>query len=154
MLDELGSDSSSSLAVHAARVFALAPCPRAEAARLTRAVELGISQQAGAPHAFFAMALAHFRAEDWEPARAALQAAMDHDPLLVGHGSALMAIVEQRLGHAKEAKRSLEIAQRLLQEQQQNAAACSKPSLINPVLLDVQILCREAASLINRPLPP
>ncbi len=56
--------------------------------------------------------MAHYRAGQWEPARAALADFMTKDPHDTWLGHPLMAMIEHRLGHAKEASEQLAQARR------------------------------------------
>ncbi|MFI5457327.1 MAG: protein kinase [Isosphaerales bacterium] len=156
MLDRFEKEPHQLKETHVVRAFGLAECTSAEAARLVRLAERQLAEERRYPVNLYALALAHFRAEQWELAGDGLRESMEKGPGWAWHCWPLMAMVHHRLGHAEEARSALaKASERLAQEHTPNEGSTS--SFVEEEGLDFQVLCREAASLIKRdasPQPP
>jgi WD40 repeat protein/tRNA A-37 threonylcarbamoyl transferase component Bud32/Tfp pilus assembly protein PilF len=151
MLDVLEKRMDPALAREAGRVFGLEPCPTADAERLLRLVRPTLSDAVQHHSCRLALAMAHFRAGQWEPARAALQdftAKAPHDSWI---GQPLMAMIEHRLGHAREASEHLDHAREWIDRHRELANAAG--SLFNEDQFEYDLVYQEARSMIGAKSP-
>jgi tetratricopeptide (TPR) repeat protein len=125
-----------------ARIAALAPCPIADAERIVRLVAARPADPDAPAREVFALAGARFRAEQWGPARAALQDfyARAHEDAWLAHP--LLAVVELRLGHHREAREHLVKAKEKLDEHR--GRAVSAGDFVEPGWFEYERLYREA----------
>jgi WD40 repeat protein/tRNA A-37 threonylcarbamoyl transferase component Bud32 len=145
-LDSCEKQFDAGMAWQAGRVVGLAPCPAAEAERGLRLVRLAKPRETVAPFFRFAEAMAQFRAGQWEPTRATLQDFMtgaEHD---AWWAHPIMAMVEHRLGHDREALGHLARAKERIEEHRENAASAG--DLLEPDWFEYELLYREADSMI------
>jgi WD40 repeat protein/tRNA A-37 threonylcarbamoyl transferase component Bud32 len=134
------------MAWQARRLVGLAPCPVTEAERSLRLVRLATPRLTVAPFFRYAMGMAQFRAGQWEPARATLQDYMtgaNHDAWLA---HPVLAMVEHRLGHGRDALGHLARAKERIEEHREHAASAG--DLLEPGWFEYELLYREAESMI------
>ena len=129
------------------RIAGLVPCSVADAERIVRLVRIPAAEMSAPPSLKFALALAHYRAGQWAPARIALE-----DFLKNGHDDAwlgfpLMAMIEHRLGHHREAEQQLVRAQQKRDEHREHST--SPGDILDAGWFEYDLQLREAESTIG-----
>ena len=134
------------LAWQLGRIIGLAPCSVADAERVVRAIPIPSKDSMARPSYQFARAMALYRAGQWEPARSALHEFMEksHDAWL---GHPLMAMVEHRLGHRREAEDQLSKAKVKLDDHREHTASAG--AFVEPGWFEYELFDREARSVID-----
>ncbi len=107
ILDLLEKGAEPSLACEAGRLLGLVPCPTADAERFLRLARSTLSDPAQKHSYRLALGLAEYRAGRWLPARDAVRDFMAKESHNAWLGHPLLAMIEHRLGHAKEANEQL-----------------------------------------------
>jgi WD40 repeat protein/tRNA A-37 threonylcarbamoyl transferase component Bud32 len=129
------------------RIVGLAPCPAAEAERVVRLIRIPPKESVARPSHLLSMAMARYRAEQWEPARRDLHefATTSHNDSWIAHP--LMAMVENRIGQRREAEDQLSKAGQKLDEHRTHSG--STGALLEPGWFEYESLYREARSMID-----
>ena len=130
------------------RIIGLAPCSAAVAERVARLIRTPAKDSIFRPRQLIALAMALYRAEQWESARSALEEFLKkpHDESWLAHP--LMAMVEHRLGHHREAEAQFSKAREDFGEHRRHTA--SADAFLDPGWFDYERLYHEAETLIRR----
>jgi tetratricopeptide (TPR) repeat protein len=100
------------------------------------------------PHQLFGLALAFYRAAQWEQALTALQQSVERDPAWSWRTWPLRAMIHHRLGRADQARKDLAEARDRLERHQVEVRKSDRP-LFDGNWFDYEILYREADSLVG-----
>ncbi len=146
LLDSYEKEPGPRTAWQLGRVVGLAPCSHAEAERVVRVLQAPLTDPAVRPNHLVALAMAHYRAGQWERSLAALEAAETRDPHRDVYWLTLRAMVAQKLGHEGEAKDQLARAREILEQHREQAA--SSGGFLEPGWFECELLYREALAVI------
>ncbi|HWE36487.1 MAG TPA: protein kinase [Isosphaeraceae bacterium] len=145
--DQLAREPSPIWGLDAARALVLAPGAASDPARSIRLVERALLWTPAGSRAGFVLALARYRAGQWEQARAAALASMAQDPARAPACWPLLAMACARLGRAEEARTWLDKAAQHHARPARPPAASTTPDLVEDDWPDSQILFAEALNL-------
>jgi eukaryotic-like serine/threonine-protein kinase len=123
------------------------PVTAARVVKLARRELLVARTQAGEA---FALALADFRAQEYERASAALRNLIDQDIEWAWRSWPILAMIEHRLGHREQARQALDRALEWLDQHQLELSASPPTRVVPESWLDVQAQCQEALALSNQ----
>ncbi len=129
------------------RIVGLAPCPVADAERVARLIRVPSKDSIFGPRDLLSLAMAQYRAGQWEPARTALEEFLRKPRDESWLAYTLMAMVEQRLGHHREAREQLSKARESLGEHRQHTA--SAVDFLEPGWFDYERLYHEAETMFD-----
>ncbi len=129
------------------RIAGLVPCSVADAERVVRVVKLRADQASAPPSTKFALALAHYRAGQWAPARAALDAFFKDGRDDAWLGFPLMSMIEHRLGRHREAEQQLVRAQQ--ERDEHRVHSTSAGDFLDAGWFEYGLHLREAESTIG-----
>ncbi|MGP0063983.1 MAG: protein kinase domain-containing protein [Isosphaeraceae bacterium] len=148
-LDRLEKDQYWTLARGAAQAFGLVPVSPTEARRLLRVIQRRLPDHSLLrQHDINAIALAQYRAGEYEAARATLAT-----PNVIGSSPdktlpPLSAMIQYRLGHISEAREELARARQRLDQRAARVGNASRP-ILDEEWFDYEVLLREAEALIE-----
>jgi WD40 repeat protein len=148
MLDAFENDPRDVDVSFAGRTLGLAPCSPVEADRLIRLMGSARFPRRPDSHHLLGLALARYRAAQWEPARAALEESMKLEPGWAWRLGPLRAMIDHRLGRADEARRTLAAARDHLERHRAEEPGDIR-RLFDGEWFDYEALCREAGSLLR-----
>ena len=129
------------------RIVGLAPCPVADAERVARLIRVPSKDSIFGPRDLLSLAMALYRAGQWEPARTALEEFLRKPRDESWLAYTLMAMVEQQLGHHREAREQLSKARESLGEHRQHTA--SAVDFLEPGWFDYERLYHEAETMFD-----
>jgi WD40 repeat protein/tRNA A-37 threonylcarbamoyl transferase component Bud32 len=144
VLDAYEKQPHPELAWIAAYTIGLGPGPPPRAARMAELAGTKLPAQLRHPHHSFALALAHFRAMEWEPASVAIANFMKGDPASAWRAWPVLAMTEYRLGRVAESKKALELATQWREEHMSGSAG----PIVPLARLDFRAHYCEAADLV------
>jgi tetratricopeptide (TPR) repeat protein len=148
MLDAFEREPQDSEAYHAARVLGLGPCSASDANRLIKLIQPERVRRVGRPFDFLGAALAHFRASQWEQARAALEEWTKREPQGSYLASPLRAMIHHHLGQAADARGELAEARIRLEQHRKEEQAAGR-RLFDGEWFDCEVYYLEAAASIG-----
>ena len=129
------------------RIVGLEPCPVEDAKRVVHLIRSYPHDPASHPGDHLALAMALYRAGECDPARDAIQQYMTQDQEGAWYAHPLMAMVEQGLGHRREAEEQVEKARRKRDEIREHAA--SRRHIFDPATFEYDLLLRQAESALG-----
>jgi WD40 repeat protein len=128
------------------RVVGLAPGSKAEAERVVRVLQVPLTTPTTRPMDLLALAMANYRAGQWDQSRAALAKAESTDLRGGVYFHSLRAMIERQLGHEGEARDQLGRAREILERHHEQAVLAG--GFLNPDWYEYELLYREALALI------
>jgi tetratricopeptide (TPR) repeat protein len=128
------------------RIVGLAPCSKAEAERVVRVLQAPLTNPTTRPMDLLSLAMAHYRAGQWDQSRAALAKAESADLRGRVYLLALRAMIDWQLGHQREARDEVARAREILDPHRK--LAVSAGGFLDPDWYEWELWYREALALI------
>ena len=129
------------------RIIGLEPCSVADAERVARLIQIPAKDSIFRPRHLLSLAMALYRAGQWESARSALEEYLQKPREESELAPPLMAMVEHRLGHHREAEEQLSKARQDFGEHRRHTA--SADAFLEPGWFDYERLYHEAEAMFD-----
>jgi hypothetical protein len=146
LLESAATRLDAGSALELGRIVGLAPCPVEDARRVLRLIQGFPRDPAAHPSDLIGRAMALHRAHEWEEARTTAQDYMTRDPNDAWVVYPLLAEVEHRLGHRREAEHLLAKAREQRDKLREQMAARGK--ILDPGIVEYDLLVRQAESTL------
>jgi predicted Zn-dependent protease len=150
-LETLEKNPHPQTAYRAAAIIGLGCSSPATAARVVKLARQELLVGRTTANEAFALALADFRAQEYERARATLQNLIDQDGGWAWHSWPILAMIEHRLGRHEQARQALDRALEWIDKRKLELSASPPNLVVAESWLDVQARCQEAVALFNQP---
>jgi len=151
LLSQVGPDASAFLKCCAARVCGLAPGAVSKPDRVVQLAKDAVPNLFDRRAGLFALALAHYRAGQWQLAEARVRQCMTTKDAL---GWPLLAMIYQQRGQIHEARKWLDRGAALVAKREQNRTNPPRGNMADhEEWQDFQILYAEAQSIVGKTTP-